>query len=97
MITITEKQIVDNGMNWVREFDQFEIRGNHYWLYPQVLGNILDEYEVETEYFGNADQGSTITTFTRKPSEQQKFEAMQKLIDSFENNYGIKILEWRFV
>ena len=97
MITITDKQIVDNGLNWVREFDQFELRGNHYWPYPEVLGGILGEYEVKTDYFGSGDQGSTVSTFTRKPSEQQKREAMERLILDIEINYGIKILEWRFV
>lgn len=70
MERITEKTIVDKGMDYVRKLQEFRVDGNHYIPYPSQLKSLHETYTSETDYFGPADQGSTITIFKRKTEEQ---------------------------
>ena len=74
----TTEEIEEKGLAYIRTFDSFVITGNHYIPYPKVLEKLLDEYDVNTEYFGPSDQGSTTSTFQRKPSEEVLRQEMNK-------------------
>lgn len=65
---ITSEDVLNNGLNWVKSFDKFEVVGNHYVTlrgYTSMLTD-LKGYDHNTEFYGSGDQGTAVTTFTKR-------------------------------
>ena len=97
MKEITENNVTFKGLDWVKTFDEFQITGNHYYPFPDVLDMLEYEYTHNTEYFGAEDQGWTRTTFKRKTSEEVLNKALQEQIEAIQDAYGIIIESYRIV
>jgi len=83
--------IKNKGLEYIRTLETFEVWGNHYFPYPDVLNDLKDDYDSKTEYFGPSDQGSAKTVFTKKEPEEIIRQRLQQKIDNFATANGIKI------
>lgn len=94
MELITEQQIIDNGLNWVRTKDRFITKGSHYHPFYNVLDILLDEqeYRAHTVYYGDGNgNGHAETTFTRVSEQDKKeIEEKKKAIKEFEKKYNVR-------
>lgn len=93
MKTITEQDIINKGLDYVRQFVEFRIVGNHYYPYPKILDQL--NYNVKTEYHGNSDQGSAVSVFTQKSAKQIEQEDFDKSLDlqikAIEKKFNVKL------
>lgn len=94
MKRITSTEVINKGLDWVRTLDEFEIEGNHYHPYPNMLAGLWGEYKIDTEYFGNSDHGSSISKFTRKCSEEIVNEKIGAIVAEFAERYHLTIFDW---
>lgn len=99
MTRITEETITRKGLDYVISLDEFEVHGNHYYPYPEILGldEIKDKFTLNTTYHGSSDQGVAVTIFTKKPTEQQLHEKLLERIIKFSENNNIKITSWDYI
>lgn len=91
MKIISEQDVVNKGLDFVRQYDLFQIDGNHYFPYPKVLQHLKSTYHIDTKYFGNSDQSSTTTIFNRKTPNEIEKEKQDKDL-----NYQIALLDKKF-
>ena len=93
---ITEAQIEENGLKWVRSFPIFKVEGNHYKEYPDILRK-LNNFKVTVELRGSGDHGLAIATFERRPNIDVIKEHMGMAIKNWEDRFGVKIVQWEVV
>lgn len=96
MKIIDDSDILNKGLDWVRTFGEFEYHGNHYCPYPNSLKSLKEDYHIDVELVGSSDHGSAICRFTKKSTEEKLKETIEYKIKQFEEQNGIKILEWKY-
>lgn len=96
MTILTESDVENKGLDYVKSLNKFEYRIGAWQPTPHFFKKLESYYNIERKSVGNIDNGYEECIFTRKPTEQQLREKMQKNVEGFEKRNDIKILGWEF-